>query len=77
MPRIILCTIEHECETGVMFKTQIKDAKGNPAMFAIVRSDENDPIEYQSLVLQGFCNGCGKVFEFSIDIMSMLEFKST
>lgn len=75
MAKIIICTIHCECEKGQMFKTAIKDGDGYPAMFAIVRGTDEDLFEYNTIVFDGYCSNCGKRFQHSILLESMLVYK--
>ena len=75
MSQVTVLTIEHECEQGVMFKTAIRDGENRPAMFAIVRGTDDELFEYNTLVFDGYCSKCGKRFQYSILIESMLKYK--
>lgn len=75
MSVITICTIHCDCEKGTMFKTAIKDADGKPAMFAIVRGTDDQFFEYNTLVVDGYCNFCGRRFQFAALIESFLVYK--
>lgn len=75
MSQITICTIHCDCEKGQMFKTAIKDGDGYPAMFAIVRGTSEDLFEYNTIVFDGYCSACGRRFQYSILIESMLVYK--
>lgn len=75
MSQVTILTIEHECEKGVMFKTAIKDGQNRPAMFALVRGIDDDGFHYNTLVFDGYCDGCGKRFQFSTLLENMLIYK--
>lgn len=75
MPQVTLCTIYCDCEKGAMFKTAVKNEQGEPAMFALVRGTNEDLIQFNALVFQGYCSGCGRKFEFSIWLENLLVYK--
>ena len=75
MPQLTLCTIYCECEKGTMFKTAIRNDKGEQVMFALVRGTTEDKFHFNALVFQGLCSGCGKRFEFSVWIENLLDYK--
>lgn len=75
MGKVTICTIHCECEQGQMFKTAIKDADGYPAMFAIVRGTDDELFEYNTIVFDGYCSKCGKRFQFSVLLESLLIYK--
>lgn len=75
MAQVTLCTIYCDCERGTMFKTSIKNDKGEPAMFAIVRGDDENLFHFNALVFQGYCSNCGRKFEFSIWVENLLDYK--
>ena len=75
MSVITICTVHCECETGTLHKSAIKDSDGKTAMFAIVRGTDDELFEYNTIVFDGFCSGCGKRFQYSILIESLLKYK--
>jgi hypothetical protein len=58
-----------------MFKTAIKNEKGEPVMFAIVRGDDENFLHFNALVFQGYCSQCGRKFEFSVWMENLLDYK--
>lgn len=74
MAQVTICAIHCECEQGTMFKTSLRDSDGKPAMFAIVRGND-EFIHYNAIVMQGYCSQCGKRFEFSVWLENLLDYK--
>ncbi len=71
---LTLCTIYCDCEKGTMFKTAIRNEKGEQVMFGLVH-DKDKHGHFNSLVFQGYCSGCGKKFEFALQIESLLNYR--
>ena len=75
MADVTICAIHCECEQGTMFKTAMKDKDGKPALFALVRGNDEDFVHYNAIVFQGYCSHCGRRFEFSLWVENLLDYK--
>lgn len=74
MSVITICSIRCPCEQGAIFKTAITDTDGKPAMFAIVRG-QDDEGHFNTIVFDGYCSQCGKRYQHAVLIESLLKYK--
>lgn len=76
MSQVTICTIKCDCDKGVMFKSALKDSNKLPAVFAIVHGlVDEDGFLYNSIVFQGYCTYCGKVFTQGFMVEGFLQYK--
>lgn len=71
MALVDIVSLDHDkgCEKGYMFKTALEDDYGNPAAFALIFQYHQNYIYFR-----GFCSHCGKVFEKSYILESLLRY---
>lgn len=67
---VVMVSIACVCEKGNLWKTALKDDEDRPAAFALVYAYGKNIIYFR-----GYCSGCGKIFEYSYVIESMLHYK--
>lgn len=71
--RVFYCKVKCECG-GFMYKSSLSEDNA-PVLFSLCHPDKKDKILVSSIVFVGYCNGCGKEFDYAIDVSSLLQFR--